>query len=116
MAARQRRLAALVSHVQPSLPADAVAAAAAAAAAEGPAGPLAGITVIDAGQAITGPLAASMLADMGATSHMALPPFHVIVACAEVHAPEILSGGENNRPMAWAQARRSSRLSPQSAI
>eukprot|EP01050_Picozoa_sp_SAG11_P029806 SAG11_NODE_8540_length_1003_cov_1.671460_1_plen_112_part_10 len=30
------------------------------------AGPLDGVTVIDAGQAITGPLACSMLADMGA--------------------------------------------------
>lgn len=29
-------------------------------------GPLDGITVIDAGQAITGPLACTMLADMGA--------------------------------------------------
>ena len=30
-------------------------------------GPLDGITIIDAGQAITGPLACSMLGDMGAT-------------------------------------------------
>ena len=52
-------LSKLASHLAPATPAPTPAAAAAA-------GPLDGITVIDAGQAITGPLAASMLGDMGA--------------------------------------------------
>ena len=55
-------LSKLASHLAPASPTAPTPAAAAAAAA----GPLDGITVIDAGQAITGPLAASMLGDMGA--------------------------------------------------
>jgi hypothetical protein len=48
-------------------PAPTVPAAPAAAAPAAAAGPLDGIVVIDAGQAITGPLACSMLGDMGAS-------------------------------------------------
>ena len=55
----RRRLAHIQSNLNPS--------SAPAASPSGTSGPLDGIVVIDAGQAITGPMAAMMLGDMGAT-------------------------------------------------